>query len=242
LSKIEDRSLWTTLGLGAVLLVLAGCAGAVQAKVEMIPPPPVPKPVETAAEGTAVAAEDGDQCPDEEEDGLPPKPNDGCKTTDSDQDGILGSADQCPDKAETKNDYQDDDGCPDEPPAVYLAGNQIQIRDQALAFAGTVLSAAAAGLAGDVAGVLKKHADVELLEVGVHTAGSGSGPASVMYAEARAKAVVAALTKAGIAADRLRAKGYGGTCKLDAPRVDLTVVRRAGKDTGAALGCDQASQ
>ncbi|MBW2458031.1 MAG: OmpA family protein [Deltaproteobacteria bacterium] len=227
--------------MGATLLFLWGCAGAVQAKVERVPPPPVPQPAEPAAGEQASAQGDVDRCPDEEEDGLPPKPNDGCKTTDPDGDGVVGSADQCPDEGETKNDYRDDDGCPDELPAVYLAGNQIQIRDKALEFAGTILSAAAAGLAGDVANLLKEHSDIELLEVGVHTAGSGSGPASLMYAEARARAVVNALTKAGIAADRLRAKGYGGSCKLDAGRVDLTVVRRAGKDTGADLGCAEAS-
>ncbi len=219
------------------MVLLWGCAGDVQAKVDVLPPTPVPQPALADDGGQGQAADD--RCPDEEEDGLPPDRSDGCKTTDPDGDGVVGSADQCPHKAETKNDYRDDDGCPDELPEIYLAGNEIMMRGKPLEFAGTILSAAAVGQVAKIVAVLTELADVELLEVGVHTVGSGSGPASMMYAKARAGALVKALVKAGIAADRLRAKGYGGSCKLDTGRVDLTVVRRAGKDTGADLGCDK---
>ncbi|RLB53990.1 MAG: hypothetical protein DRI90_20665, partial [Deltaproteobacteria bacterium] len=125
---------------------------------------------------------------------------------------------------------------------IYLADHEILVRGKPLEFAGTILSAAATAKVAEIVAVLKETADIELLEVGVHTAGSGSGPASKMYAEARAAALVKALVSAGVPADRLRAKGYGGSCKLDTPRVDLIVLRRAGKDTGAALGCDKSAK
>ncbi len=57
------------------------------------------------------AADLDDACPDDPEDGLAPKANDGCPATDPDQDGVLLGDDRCPDAKEDGEDPATD-GCP----------------------------------------------------------------------------------------------------------------------------------
>lgn len=58
--------------------------------------------------------DDIDLCPDEKEDGKPPRPDDGCPAPkDRDGDGIPDDMDKCPDQPEDKDGIQDADGCPE---------------------------------------------------------------------------------------------------------------------------------
>ncbi len=58
------------------------------------------------------AADVDDACPDEPEDGLPPKANDGCPADDPDRDGIGRATDLCPDAKEDGEPPNPTDGCP----------------------------------------------------------------------------------------------------------------------------------
>lgn len=58
------------------------------------------------------AADIDDNCPNDAEDGLPPKVNDGCPATDPDKDGILLADDRCPDAKEDGQPPAPADGCP----------------------------------------------------------------------------------------------------------------------------------
>ena len=61
----------------------------------------------------------------------------------------------------------------------------------------------------EVAGVLKEHPELTKLEVQGHTDNRGGEKHNEKLSQARAEAVVKAMVKRGIAADRLSAKGYG---------------------------------
>jgi outer membrane protein OmpA-like peptidoglycan-associated protein len=82
-------------------------------------PPPEPPKAPVAALPTPPADADGDGIPDdgtdkcllEKEDGLPPDPKDGCKSTDADGDGIVGDADRCPNEKEDGLGPDPKDGC-----------------------------------------------------------------------------------------------------------------------------------
>jgi outer membrane protein OmpA-like peptidoglycan-associated protein len=83
------------------------------------PPPAPPKTPPAAVAPAAPADADGDGIPDdgtdkcliEKEDGLPPDPKDGCKSTDPDGDGIVGDADRCPNEKEDGLAPDPKDGC-----------------------------------------------------------------------------------------------------------------------------------
>lgn len=53
-----------------------------------------------------------DQCPNDAEDGILPKANDGCPATDPDNDGIMLADDRCPDAKEDGAPPNPTDGCP----------------------------------------------------------------------------------------------------------------------------------
>lgn len=58
------------------------------------------------------AADLDDVCPDDAEDGLSPKANDGCPAADPDVDGVLLGDDRCPDAKEDGEPPNASDGCP----------------------------------------------------------------------------------------------------------------------------------
>ena len=60
------------------------------------------------------AADMDDQCPDDPEDGLLPKANDGCPATDPDNDGIMLADDRCPNAKEDGLPPNPTDGCPND--------------------------------------------------------------------------------------------------------------------------------
>ena len=69
--------------------------------------------------------------------------------------------------------------------------------------------ARSARLVSQIAGVIKSHAELVLIEVQGHTDSRGGKAMNVVLSQARAKAVVQALTRRGVAADRLVGRGYG---------------------------------
>jgi outer membrane protein OmpA-like peptidoglycan-associated protein len=65
-----------------------------------------------------------DKCPEEKEDGLPPDPNDGCKTADADGDGIVDKFDKCLNQKEDNLPPDPTDGCVTiDPDGDGIAGN-----------------------------------------------------------------------------------------------------------------------
>ena len=76
------------------------------------PPPATAPPAPPAdADGDGVPDDGTDKCLVEKEDGLPPDPKDGCKSTDPDGDGIAGDADRCPNEKEDGLAPDPRDGC-----------------------------------------------------------------------------------------------------------------------------------
>jgi outer membrane protein OmpA-like peptidoglycan-associated protein len=93
----------------AITVALAALAAACDL------PPPVPVYAVSDRGGDRDgdgAADIDDACPDEPEDGLPPKANDGCPAYDADGDGILLVADKCPYAKEDGLPPNARDGCP----------------------------------------------------------------------------------------------------------------------------------
>lgn len=92
-----------------IALLWAGCS-------REAPPPAVPAPAAAPtplpdADGDGVADVGDDKCLLQKEDGLPPDPDDGCKSADPDGDELLGDADRCPLEREDRLPPDPNDGC-----------------------------------------------------------------------------------------------------------------------------------
>jgi outer membrane protein OmpA-like peptidoglycan-associated protein len=99
-ARIAPRTL-----LLAAIAFAAACGGG----------PPRPRYADTdrgADRDHDGAADIDDACPDDPEDGLPPKANDGCPATDPDNDGVLLADDRCPYAKEDGLPPNPSDGCP----------------------------------------------------------------------------------------------------------------------------------
>lgn len=237
-------------------LVLAGMAGTVaigcaseaqiSGQIQASPPPPP----DTDGDGILDPV---DKCPKVKEDGLPPKPKDGCPNLDADGDGIPIPQDKCPKKPETKNGYKDDDGCPDKKPLVQIVGTKVQI-NQKIMFAknSAKIESESMPVVDAVADILKKHPDIQLVEVGGYASKEGSAYYNRSLTQRRVDSVVKALTGKGVAANRLLAQGYGFYCRLDTSdteagreknrRVEFKILERKGKWTKEKRGCDEAAK
>lgn len=99
------RSIWSALGIVGVLLIAVGC--------DLPPPVPVYAVASRGGDrdGDGIADVD-DACPNEPEDGLPPKANDGCPADDPDNDHIGRAQDKCPNAKEDGLPPDPTDGCP----------------------------------------------------------------------------------------------------------------------------------
>ncbi|MEP7120601.1 MAG: OmpA family protein [Byssovorax sp.] len=75
------------------------------------PPAAEPPKAPVDADGDGILDDGTDKCLLEKEDGLPPDPTDGCKSTDPDGDGIVGDADRCPNEKEDGLAPDPRDGC-----------------------------------------------------------------------------------------------------------------------------------
>ena len=212
-------------------------------------------------------ADRDDKCPRKKEDGLAPSATDGCPNLDPDGDKILTGKDKCPNKAETVNGFKDADGCPDERPKVTakVKGFKTNIRRVTLTATtvdisekiqfeknSAVVQPISASLLDEVATLLKKNPDVQVIEIGGHASAEGASGHNVSLTQKRVDAVVVELAKRGVKKDRLVSVGYGFHCPTakgkDAKahetnrRVEFTILHRKGKPLKTKRGCNAATK
>ena len=144
-----------------------------------------------------------DQCPDEA--GEPA--NNGCPDPDRDGDGVPDRIDNCPDEAGES----DNQGCKKKQlveikedkleilEKVYFRTNSSSIRSRSFA------------LLNNVADVLNNHPEITMVRVEGHTDERGSVKYNMKLSQRRAESVVKYLIKRKVAAERLRAEGFGPT-------------------------------
>jgi outer membrane protein OmpA-like peptidoglycan-associated protein len=160
---------------------------------------------------------DGDQIPDDKDAcpdvaGVPsqdPKRH-GCPLNmDRDGDGIVDEKDACPEEKGPADPDPQKNGCPKD---VRVTEGEIVILQQVEFDTGkATIRPVSNPLLDTVAGVLREHPEIMLVEVQGHTDNRGAAEVNTALSQARADAVMAALIKRGIAAHRLVAKGYGPT-------------------------------
>ena len=194
-----------------------------------------------------------DRCMDLAEDNQDPDPSDGCPAPDADADGVVDVNDKCPSQPETINGYRDADGCPDTGPATVVFdadSSEIAVPDprKASLYADTTdLSPEAQSTLAEVARVLAAHPEVDRLEIEAHTSSRGDPAYNLTLTDRRATTIARALTKLGVAPDRLVPIGYGEQCPavnrgddVDEPRnrrVTFKAVRLDGAWQSTPRGC-----
>jgi outer membrane protein OmpA-like peptidoglycan-associated protein len=178
-----------------------------------------------------------DQCPNDPEDRDGFEDEDGCAELDNDKDGLNDSIDQCPSEAEDRDNFEDDDGCPDpdndkdgfldaddkcpiEPgiapdgcPKKYV---NVVVTDKKIEIKQTVyfdtnkakIKKVSFALLDEVAEALEDNPKIKI-EVQGHTDSQGNDKFNLKLSQSRANSVRAYLIKAGVAPDRMTAKGYG---------------------------------
>lgn len=164
---------------------------------------------------------------------------------DSDGDGIADRDDKCPNDAETFNGFEDEDGCPDRC-RLYVTGDPVVVGPIRFSAGGTTIDASADVVIEGVAGLLQAQPEIVSVQIEGHAGASESGD-PLGLSQKRADEVRAKLIARGIAASRLRAKGFGAHCpavagaEVAARRVELKVLRTSKGPTGVELGCAAAA-
>ena len=203
--------------------------------------------------------EDTDGCPDpdNDKDGIPDerdecidvpevkngfKDEDGCpdEAQDRDKDGIPDNLDKCPDRPETLNGIEDEDGCPEAGPSLVQVGEaEIKILQRVEFATGSdkIQGPKSFAVLDAVAGALKVHREIFLVEVAGHTDNVGPADQNRTLSQKRSEAVVAYLKTKGIEESRMQAKGYGPdkpiadnkttAGKQKNRRVEFTIVKSA---------------
>lgn len=125
---------------------------------------------------------------------------------DSDGDGIPDRIDNCPNEKGPASNH----GCPlAQRQIVILREDRIEILDKVYFTTGRArIEKRSNRLLDQVARVLREHPGLHL-EVQGHTDNRGKAATNTALSQARAEAVVGALIRRGIKADRLEARGYG---------------------------------
>jgi outer membrane protein OmpA-like peptidoglycan-associated protein len=176
-------------------------------------PVPTQEQADAVDDATREAAIRGgyDACPrlPEDLDGI--EDEDGCPEGDEDGDGVLDYLDRCPDEAETINGYKDDDGCEDEGPAqIIVEEGRISILETIrFESESSAIDRSSYSIMDQIALALRKHKEIERIEVGGHTDSTGSHDYNVRLSHARARSVRTYLIEQGIKPGRLSARGYG---------------------------------
>ncbi len=150
--------------------------------------------------------DDVDKCPQKSEDADGFQDEDGCPDPDNDLDGIPDTGDRCPNEMETFNGHEDEDGCPDERPI-----------EERFILRGVNFETASASITPDsytildqVVRSLKAYPDVRV-EVAGYTDDVGKDEYNMSLSQKRADSVKQYLVNAGIATERVEARGYGET-------------------------------
>ena len=131
------------------------------------------------------------------------------QTRDSDGDGVPDAIDNCP----HQKGPADNAGCPRaEKQIVALRDTRLEILDKIYFAPGkTLIHPRSTRLLNQLAKVLKSHPEVVRIEVQGHTDSSGGTAMNMTLSQARAEAVVGALIRRGVSADRMVARGFGPT-------------------------------
>jgi OmpA-OmpF porin, OOP family len=172
--------------------------------------PPSVDEVDDAAREQAIRG-GWDACPDLPEDYDEVEDEDGCPEGDEDGDGVLDYLDRCADEAETINGFEDDDGCPDEGPAqILVEPGQISILET-IRFQpnSSQLDPGSNPILKQIALTLRKHREIERIEIGGHTDSTGSRNLNMRLSRDRARSVRSYLLGRGIPPSRLSARGFG---------------------------------
>jgi outer membrane protein OmpA-like peptidoglycan-associated protein len=145
-----------------------------------------------------------------------PKKN-GCPP-DKDGDGIPDDRDKCPSEPETYNGIEDEDGCPEKKQKTLatLEGEQIKITQQ-INFKldkAEIEGKSSFQILDAVAAVLKNHPEIHEVEVQGHTDDKGDADYNLELSQRRAEAVREAMIQRGVAAERLKAIGFGKKAPL----------------------------
>jgi len=156
-------------------------------------------------------ADSADACPDE----AGPEATGGCP--DRDEDLVPDHRDQCPDEPKPPaEDPATSDGCPK---SVYVGDGEITITERIEFETGSaVLTDESIPVLEKVAQVLRDYPQIELVEIQGHTDNVGGTASNVRLSDRRAKSVLAWLTDAGIADERMAATGYGEGMPIDSNR------------------------
>ena len=158
-------------------------------------------------------ADKRDECPNKAEDRDGWEDADGCPDEDNDEDGINDSEDECPNDPETLNDVEDEDGCPDgDDVQVVVKRGAVEIKEKIFfeSNSSNIMSKSFA-LLNDIAQVLNQHIYLKKVMVGGHTDATGDDQYNLELSERRAQSVRVFLIGAGVAEERLDAKGFGET-------------------------------
>ncbi|WP_063796440.1 OmpA family protein [Chondromyces crocatus] len=126
---------------------------------------------------------------------------------DTDGDGIRDDKDACPEEKGKPNPDPSKNGCP---VAVRVTEKEIVILQQVqFDTARATIKKVSDELLDEVAGVLKEHPEITVIEVQGHTDSRGNRAYNVKLSQDRSDSVKKALVKRGVEETRLRAKGYG---------------------------------
>lgn len=152
-----------------------------------------------------------DECPRDPEDKDGFEDEDGCPDPDNDSDGVPDAQDKCPKEKETINGFEDDDGCPDKGKGqVVVTTDELRILQKVFFDTGkSTIKRKSFKLLNQVALTLKANPGIKLVEVQGHTDDVGEADYNRELSDSRAASVKRFLEQAGIAPERLRAKGYG---------------------------------
>jgi len=178
--------------------------------------------------------DDVDRCPDVPEDRDGFEDSDGCPDPDNDRDGVLDAEDACPNEPGSREldgcpdrDHDDvpdqvdrcpdvagpamNDGCPyTNAPLVSIDRDRLRLKANILFETGDArIQQQSFPVLDEVAKVLAQHPEVRPVEIEGHTDNRGSRAYNVNLSDRRARSVMEYLTKKGIDAKRLRARGYG---------------------------------
>jgi outer membrane protein OmpA-like peptidoglycan-associated protein len=167
--------------------------------------------------------QDEDGCPEPDNDGdnvmdaldrCPAQPgpteNNGCPDTDADSDGVVDRLDNCPQEAGAK----DNQGCKKKQ-LVVITKDQLKILDQVYFKSNSAaLDKKSNKLLDNMAFVLQAHPEIVKIRIEGHTDDVGDDAKNLKLSQSRAESVVAYLVKAGVAAERFEAVGFGETRPL----------------------------
>jgi OOP family OmpA-OmpF porin len=144
--------------------------------------------------------DDRDRCPDTPG----PAELDGCP--DRDGDGIPDVEDKCPDQPGPAV----NDGCPPAPgPLVEIETNRLSLKDDInFDTAKDTLKPNSVHIVNEVALILASHPELKRVRIEGHTDSVGSHAYNLDLSRRRARTVVRALVRRGIAASRLESEGY----------------------------------